>query len=99
MCLFISSIQRALFYGSQNKNITIVHAQSFLLNDTYPSNWRRKVTKSVTARGINVVLDDYVDDLEIKDGKINTRSGKPIVADLVVSFFITVRKNNPKLEL
>ncbi|KAF9567232.1 FAD/NAD(P)-binding domain-containing protein [Agrocybe pediades] len=66
------------------KNITIVHSQDLLLNDAYPRKWRQKATKSVTDRGVNVILEDYIDDLEIKDGKITTRKGKSITADIVM---------------
>ncbi|KAF4610104.1 hypothetical protein D9613_010429 [Agrocybe pediades] len=57
---------------------------SLLLNDAYHASWRKRVTDSVTARGVNVVLDDYVDDVEVKDGCVTTRSGRSIPADLVV---------------
>ncbi|KDR73138.1 hypothetical protein GALMADRAFT_125165 [Galerina marginata CBS 339.88] len=67
-----------------NKNVTIVHAQSHLLNDAYPVRWRKSASKTYRDRGVNFVFDDYVDDLEIKDGHITTRAKKSIKADLVV---------------
>ncbi|KAF9471447.1 FAD/NAD(P)-binding domain-containing protein [Pholiota conissans] len=66
------------------KNVTIVHAQSLYLNNTYPEKYRKYIVKQFAARGINAMLGEYVDDLEIKDGCVVTRSGKKIAADLVV---------------
>ncbi|KIM36348.1 hypothetical protein M413DRAFT_31768 [Hebeloma cylindrosporum] len=70
---------------SPKKNVTIVHGQKFLLNDTYPERWRKNVASQFLKRGVKLVLDDFVDDLEIKDGHITTRGKKTIPADLVVS--------------
>ncbi|KJA18861.1 hypothetical protein HYPSUDRAFT_190500 [Hypholoma sublateritium FD-334 SS-4] len=69
---------------SLNKNVTVVHAKSQLLNDTYPDSWRTYVGKQFASRGVKLVLGDYVDDLEIREGHIKTRSSKSIKADLVV---------------
>ncbi|KAF9471448.1 FAD/NAD(P)-binding domain-containing protein [Pholiota conissans] len=66
------------------KNVTIVHSQSLYLNDTYPESWRKYVGKQFASRGVTAVLGEYIDDLEIKDGYVTTRSGKKIAADLVV---------------
>ncbi|KAH9476010.1 Ferroptosis suppressor protein 1 [Psilocybe cubensis] len=68
----------------QNKNVTIVHAQPLLLNDSYPERWRRRTAKDLEARGVNLVLGEYVDEVEVVDGKVSTRSKKSIKADLVV---------------
>ncbi|KJA17680.1 hypothetical protein HYPSUDRAFT_1008823 [Hypholoma sublateritium FD-334 SS-4] len=69
---------------SSTKNVTIVHSQSQLLNGTYPNSWRTYVGKQFASRGVKLVLGDYVDDLEIREGRIKTRSSKSIKADLVV---------------
>ena len=69
----------------QTKNLTIVHSRDLLLNDVYPDRWRRQVNESLQKRGVRLVLGDRVDDVVPKDGKIVTRSGKEIPADLVVS--------------
>jgi len=67
-----------------NKNVTIIHGQPLLMNGTYPDRWRRKVTQGVEARGVYLVLDDVLENLEPQDGKVVTRLGKSIRADLVV---------------
>ncbi|RXW19704.1 hypothetical protein EST38_g6154 [Candolleomyces aberdarensis] len=66
------------------KNVTIVHSRNLLLNDVYPDRWRRQVNESLEKRGVRLVLGDRVDDVVPKDGKIVTRSGKEITADLVI---------------
>ncbi|KJA15813.1 hypothetical protein HYPSUDRAFT_1066992 [Hypholoma sublateritium FD-334 SS-4] len=70
---------------SPSKNVTIVHGQALLLNESYPESWRASVAKSFGSRGIDFILGDYVDDLEIKEGYVTTRSGKRIKADLAVT--------------
>ncbi|KAF8875027.1 hypothetical protein CPB84DRAFT_1796937 [Gymnopilus junonius] len=67
-----------------NKNVTIVHSNALLFNESYPDRWRNKGAQTFRDRGINFVLDDYVDDIEIKDGNVHTRSGKSIKADLII---------------
>ncbi|KAJ3522702.1 hypothetical protein NMY22_g11776 [Coprinellus aureogranulatus] len=66
------------------KNITVVHSRKLLLNDVYPDHWRQQVNDSLLKRGVNLVLGERVDDVEPKDGKLTTRSGKVIPADLVI---------------
>ncbi|KAF6751672.1 hypothetical protein DFP72DRAFT_1071039 [Ephemerocybe angulata] len=66
------------------KNLTLVHSRDLLLNDAYPEHWRSNVAEGLKKRGINLVLGERVDDVEPKDGKISTRSGKVIPADLVI---------------
>jgi len=65
-----------------------VHSQKFVLNDTYPQSWRKKVATQLLKRGVRLVLDDLVDDFDIKSGRITTRGGKSIPADLVVCSFV-----------
>lgn len=77
-----------LFFECQEKKVTIVHGDSLLLNDAYPKYFRREVAKEVVGRGVDVVLGDFVDDLEPSEsGVIKTRNGKRIIADLVVRTF------------
>ncbi|KAJ3515585.1 hypothetical protein NLJ89_g1666 [Agrocybe chaxingu] len=68
-----------------NKAITIVHGQPFLLNQAYPESFRKDMGKRVTKRGTRLVLNDYVDDFIPKEGKVITRKGTVIPADLVVA--------------
>lgn len=69
----------------QDKRITIVQGEELLLNEAYPDSFRKSVARSVRKRDVTVILNDRVDDLEISDaGIVNTRSGRKLVADLVV---------------
>jgi len=71
---------------SQTKRVTIVHGQELLLNDAYPKYFRKNVATAIHKRGVEVILNDWVDSLDIIDpGLISTRSGRKLVADLVVS--------------
>ncbi|TFK33092.1 FAD/NAD(P)-binding domain-containing protein [Crucibulum laeve] len=68
-----------------DKNVTIVHSQKHLLNDTYPQSWREDVQRRIELRGVDVILSDYIDSLELKEGgKLTTRGGKVLKADLIV---------------
>jgi hypothetical protein len=58
-----------------------------LLNSAYPNKYRKRVEKDVTSRGINIVFNDYVDDLQESSPK--TRSGRRLDGNLVVSFFFS----------
>jgi NADH dehydrogenase FAD-containing subunit len=70
---------------NQNKKVTIVHKEDLLLNEAYPKSFRKDVAKSMRKRDIDLVFDDYIDDLDISEaGTIKTRSGKRIIADLVL---------------
>ncbi|KAJ3493326.1 hypothetical protein NLJ89_g11044 [Agrocybe chaxingu] len=66
------------------KSVTLVHGHSLLLTTTYPDKFRQDVVNRMTKRGVKLVLGDYVDDIVPKDGKITTRKGTVISADLVV---------------
>jgi len=68
----------------QDKRVTIVHGQSLPLNSTYPDRWRKGVAEKASKRGVRLFLSDYVENLEPQGGRIATRSGKFIPADLVV---------------
>ena len=67
-----------------------MHSRKSVLNDTYPESWRENVATQFLKRGVKFVLDDFVDDFEIKDGLITTRGKKTIPADLVVRYFLLV---------
>ena len=69
----------------QDKRITIVHGDKLLLNEAYPDGFRKSVARSIRKRDVTVILDDRVDDIAISDASIvTTRSGRKLVADLVV---------------
>ena len=54
------------------------------MNDAYPAKYRKAVEAALIAKHISFVPQEYIDDLEITDGQVKTRSGKIIKADLVV---------------
>ncbi|KAG5643925.1 hypothetical protein DXG03_009333 [Asterophora parasitica] len=68
-----------------NKKVTIVHGDKLLLNAAYPDKARKYAAENVRARGVELVLDDYVDFAEtaVVEG-VTTRSGKKLSADLVI---------------
>jgi hypothetical protein len=84
----------SFFAFTQEKKVTIVHGNSQLLNDTYPDKFRRAAEKSVTSRGVKLVLDDYVDQEFPVNGLVTTRRGTTLSADLVVSPYISVHNQH-----
>mgnify|MGYP001290587524 CR=1 FL=1 len=56
-----------------------------MLNDTYPESWRKYVGRNIAKRGVSLVLNDRLEDLDPKEGFVTTAAGKRIPADLVVS--------------
>jgi hypothetical protein len=58
-----------------------------LLNSAYPNKYRKRVEKDVTSRGISIVFNDYVDD--VQDTSPKTRSGRQLDGNLVVSFLFS----------
>ncbi|KAG6909523.1 hypothetical protein DXG01_017080 [Tephrocybe rancida] len=69
-----------------DKKVTIVHGDKFLLNPSYPDKVRKSAAASVTARGINLLLDEFINEPDTKEVQgISTASGKQLKnADLVV---------------
>ncbi|KAF7307072.1 FAD/NAD(P)-binding domain-containing protein [Mycena indigotica] len=67
------------------KEVTIVHGEKGLLNSTYTASFRNGMEKGLHARGINIILDDFVDDIPTDGSPVKTRKGHSIEADLVVS--------------
>jgi apoptosis-inducing factor 2 len=65
-----------------HKKVTIVHSDSQLLNSAYPDKYRERVEKDITSRGIDIVFNDYVDNLAYLPA--TTRSGRHLEGDLVV---------------
>ncbi|EFI27389.1 hypothetical protein CC1G_14860 [Coprinopsis cinerea okayama7 len=67
------------------KKVTIVQGESKLLNDTYPDKWRDAILARVKRGGVDVILDDLLDQTEpSSDGTVTTRKGQSIKADLIV---------------
>ncbi|KAJ7246329.1 FAD/NAD(P)-binding domain-containing protein [Mycena haematopus] len=68
------------------KEVTIVHGDTTLLNSAYPDRFRKGLEKSIRARGVNIILNDFVDEIPAPGpASIKTRKGELIDADLVVS--------------
>lgn len=69
----------------QDKNVTIVHSETQLLNSAYPDKFRRAVLAAVEQTGTNVVLGDRVEhSVPLQDGTVTTRQGAKIKTDLIV---------------
>ncbi|KAM6495084.1 hypothetical protein JOM56_009707 [Amanita muscaria] len=72
-----------------NKKVTIVQGDKALLNNAYPDKLRTRLENRVRAMGIDIIFNDYVDQLElgpISNGTgIKTRYDKEIPADYAVS--------------
>jgi len=69
------------------KKVTIVHGGRQLINDTYNNSLRNGMETRLRARGVEFMLNEYIDDIpEAGIVGATTRSGKRIGdADLVVS--------------
>ena len=71
---------------SQDKRVSIVHGDHQLLNSTYPPSLRQGLATRLLARGIELLLNEYVDSFP-EQGTVGlvTRKGTNIPdADLVV---------------
>ncbi|KAJ7170069.1 FAD/NAD(P)-binding domain-containing protein [Mycena filopes] len=67
------------------KEVTIVHGDTAIMNATYPAKFRTNLAKNLEARGINILLEDYIDELPLPGATtVTTRKGNVIEADLVV---------------
>ncbi|KAF8273459.1 FAD/NAD-P-binding domain-containing protein [Lactarius quietus] len=80
-CEFAGEIKDAF----PQKKVTIVHSDAQLLNAAYPNKYRKKVEKGVTSRGVTIVFNDYVDNLETIPA--TTRSKQQLEGDLIVPTF------------
>jgi glycine/D-amino acid oxidase-like deaminating enzyme len=55
------------------------------MNSTYPARFRAGLAKDLHARGINIILNDFVDEIPAPGPtSVKTRNGHVIDADLVV---------------
>ena len=71
--------------ATQFKKVTLVHGEEKLTNATYPTKFRDNVKKRLNELGVEVVLDDFVDETFVPEkASITTRKGKTLEADLVV---------------
>ncbi|KAJ7151513.1 FAD/NAD(P)-binding domain-containing protein [Mycena filopes] len=68
-----------------DKEVTIVHGDSGVLSSVYPDRFRKSLAKSLEARGVNILLQDYVDKFPPPGAAtVTTRKGSVLEADLVV---------------
>ncbi|KAG8972930.1 hypothetical protein FRB90_010091 [Tulasnella sp. 427] len=67
-----------------NKHITLVHADEYLLNATYPPKFRKIVTENIKSYGVNVILNDKASLPAEPYTSITTEKGQTIDADLVL---------------
>ncbi|KAJ7438338.1 hypothetical protein FB451DRAFT_1152111 [Mycena latifolia] len=68
------------------KEVSIVHGQRLLLNDTYPDKFRTAVAGGLTERGIKLHLNEFAENVptEAGPGTVLTRGGRELSADLIV---------------
>jgi apoptosis-inducing factor 2 len=57
-----------------------VHGDKKLLNKAYTDKFRDNVERRIRSRGVDLILDDYIDSLTAS----TTRKGVPLDADLIV---------------
>ena len=85
---------------TQDKKVAIIHGRDLLLNDQFPDKFRKLVNQKLEARGIELILGDYVATFPENDGgEIVFRSGKKLHADLVVRTSSPCSSNPHKLSL
>ncbi|KAI0315262.1 FAD/NAD-P-binding domain-containing protein [Amylostereum chailletii] len=65
-----------------DKKVTLVHADSQLLNKAYPNKFRKRIEKDLRPRDVQIVFSDYVDDFDVVP--VVTRNGKKLEGDLVI---------------
>lgn len=73
-----------------NTKVTIVHSGTRLLNDVYPDKFRKAMEEKVTARGVALIDQDYVDVFPepLTPTDVTTRKGKTLAGvDLVIPAF------------
>jgi apoptosis-inducing factor 2 len=69
----------------QETKVTLVHSQDKLFTAAYPDKFRNWTLTRIQRSGVNVVLNDAIENVEISAGSVTTKKGKAIKADLVVS--------------
>ncbi|TFY61225.1 hypothetical protein EVJ58_g4643 [Rhodofomes roseus] len=72
-----------------DKKVTIIHSGSKLLTSVYPDKYRNDIEKKARARGINIVFNEYVDEIPQPGVQgLTTRKGTRFdTADLVIPAF------------
>ncbi|KAL1740886.1 hypothetical protein HDZ31DRAFT_46573 [Schizophyllum fasciatum] len=71
-----------------DKKVTIVHGADLLLNDTYPTKFRKAFESRLRAKGVDIIYEDYVENIpEGPVTSITTKKGKQIQTDLILPAF------------
>ncbi|KAK6992976.1 hypothetical protein R3P38DRAFT_3078635, partial [Favolaschia claudopus] len=78
-----------------DREVTIVHRERLLLNDTYSDRYRKRAADQLIARGIKIHLGDLVEDIPDHTGSavVLTKGGLKLSADLVVKAVGAPRPN------
>jgi len=80
----------------QKKRVTIVHGDSLPINAAYPDKFRRAVASSLKARGVELILGDYLDVIPAEGvTEVVTRNGRKLKGDLIVSIAMISWLNVP----
>ncbi|KAJ7637250.1 FAD/NAD(P)-binding domain-containing protein [Mycena polygramma] len=77
------------------KEVTVVHGQRLLFNDTYPDRFRKAAANHLIGRGVKIQLDSIVENApaEIGPATVVTTSGLQLTADLVLKTTGATRPN------
>ncbi|KAF9456366.1 FAD/NAD(P)-binding domain-containing protein [Collybia nuda] len=79
-----------------DKKITIVHGDKLLLNAAYPDKVRLAAEAGLRARGVDILLREYIDFAETKEIQgISTRSGRELKN---ADFIVQTRGTRPNTE-
>jgi len=71
-----------------DKRATIVHGEPLLLSKYFPDKFRKRMQEDVRAADADIILNDYLEDLDGEEKTVyTTRAGKTVEADLVVKAF------------
>lgn len=71
----------------QNKAVTIVQGNKYLLTDIYPRSFRMALERRLRLRGVNIIFDEVIEGHPRvdPDTSVKTRKGTPIKCDLLVA--------------
>lgn len=75
---------KATSFYLQDKEITIIHRDRYLLNGTYPDKFRTDVDKRFTDRRIHLILNDEYNGPVDGISQIVTKKGTRVQAELIV---------------
>jgi hypothetical protein len=68
-----------------HKNVTIVHGARLPVSDAFPDYFREKAVASIEEHGAKIILNEKVDIESVGEkGEVQLKSGKTLLADLVV---------------